>query len=398
MRSLAPILLFPLLLAACVAEPPPSENAAAALGSSATEIRFDWLTGREVHEPRLVVDRTGALLIAWRQKAEEGSDVFIARRGADGQFGEPVQANDEPGTVESYPHDEMRPAVATGPDGRLAVAWSDSRGQVRAAESRDGGATFSPSFRLEQIDEPSYRGFPELVYDDKGVLHAVWIDSRFAEGMAEEPADLFYARIADGEVVERNLTADQEPTVCGCCRPAIEIAETGEPRMVFRNADADGYRDIFSVTGAIETGFSQPRRLGHPLWKLQGCPMSGPATAGGSVLWPDGSTGRKQIMVAGYDSPESTPLFVASAGVEWSPRLSPRRVSSTGAGELLLLPGRSTSRVMVRGEAGWAVVEDDLPPWASSAHFSDGALLLVGAVNGELKTAIRLMTPEFRDS
>lgn len=390
MRSFRSALICSLLLAACSTDPAPiADDAAVAPATEPT--RFDWLAGREVHEPRLVVDSAGALLIAWRQKAEEGSDVFIARRGADGQFDEPVRANDEPGTVESYPHDEMRPAVAAGPDGRLAVAWADSRGQVRAAESWDDGVTFSPSFRLEQVEEAAYRGFPELAYGDDGILHGVWIDSRFAEGMAEEPADLFYARIADGKVAEHNLTAEQEPTVCGCCRPALEMAENGEPRMMFRNATADGYRDIFTVTGTIDSGFTPPRLIGHPLWKLQGCPMSGPATAAGSVLWADGSTGRKQLMVAGYGSSESRPLFAAGEGPEWSSRLSPRRVSSTDAGELLLLPGRSTSRIVARQEAGWVVLEDDLPRWASSAHLADGILLVVGAVNGELKSSTRPM-------
>ncbi|MCZ6508038.1 MAG: hypothetical protein O7A04_08355 [Acidobacteria bacterium] len=384
-RSPISLLVFVVLFVSCATDLPLAENGAGESPTAETGMQLDWLADREVHEPRLILDRAGNLLFVWREKADEGSNIFVALRGRDGQFTDPVRANDAADTVASYPHDEMRPAVATGPGGRLAVAWSDSRGQVRAAESTNGGATFSPAFRLEQVEEASYRGFPELVYDDDGVLHAVWIDSRFAEGFAEEPADLFYARVVDGEVTEWNLTAEQEPTICGCCRPSLEMAQSGALRAVFRNG-ADGYRDIFTVTGNLDSGFSQPRRIGQPLWKLNGCPMSGPATLAGNVSWADGSTGRKQLTTADFDSAESVPLFPEADDIDWVPRLSPRRVSSVGPGAaLLLLPGQAASRLMVRQEDRWVLVVDDLPAWASSGHLEDGALLLIGAVGGEVK-------------
>jgi hypothetical protein len=260
---------------------------------------LSWLAGRQVFEPQFLLSEQGALFLVWREESEPGSDLYIARRGEESRFGEPVRVNDEAGTVESYAHDEMRAAVAVGPAGRVGVAWADSRGQVRAAISMEGGTSFAPSIRLEQSAASAYRGFPAVAFDDAGVLHAVWIDSRFAAAGAEEPADLYYARVEDGVATESNLTAEQEPTVCGCCRTYLEVTDQGVTRALFRNASQDGYRDIFTVSAAAGADMSPPARIGQPLWKLQGCPMSGPIAAAGRVLWPDGSSGRKLLMEAG---------------------------------------------------------------------------------------------------
>jgi len=377
------LLLVVLTLGACAPEVP---REPAAETTAATRFSFDWAAGREIHEPRLIAEPDGSLLMVWREKAADGSNIYVARGLDDGTFSEPVRVNDQPDTVESYPHDEMRAAVATGSGARLAVGWSDSRGQVRAAESSDGGQTFAPSLRLEQVEAASYRGFPDLAYGEDGALHAVWIDSRFAEGMAEEPADLFYARVVDGVVTELNLTAEQEPTICGCCRPNLEIVH-GRPRALFRNSTSDGYRDIFTIAGDLETGFEAPTRVGAPLWKLRGCPMAGPMAADDLVIWPDGSTGRKLLMSSPFDDQPPVPLFAETEGETWTPRLSPRRVASgPHVPQRLLLPGQSASRLLSPGDnaGGWVVELADLPAWASSAYVTGNSLVLVGAVEGEL--------------
>ena len=76
----------------------------------------------------------------------------------------------------------------------------------------------------------------------------------FAEDFAEEPADLFYARVANGKVVEKNLTAEQEPPICGCCRTFIN-AESGSLKLAFRNTTADGYRDPFAMSSTLDAQF-----------------------------------------------------------------------------------------------------------------------------------------------
>ncbi len=351
-----------------------------------------WLAEREVHEPQLVFDDAGTLLLVWRETSDAGSDLFIARRDNDGSFEPPVRINDDEATVESFPHDEMRAAVATGQNGRVAVAWADKRGQVRAAVSADRARSFAPSIQLEQTDAAAYRGFPALAFGASGALHAIWIDSRHAEGFAEEPADLFYAIVNEGTATESNLTAHQDATVCGCCRTHLEAGEDGSVRGLFRNADEEGYRDIFTVFGQESGGLASPERIGQPLWELQGCPMSGPVSVAGRVLWPDGSSGKKILMEAGFSTDPAKPLFSADARGDWVPRLSPRSVASARPDSThVLLPGRPSTRLIARSadEDSWTLVADDLPAWATSAAHQQDHLILVGAVEGELRRALR---------
>jgi hypothetical protein len=189
-------------------------------------------------------------------------------------FGSPVRVNDATDTVESIALDGMRAAIAVTSDNTIALAWSDNRAQIRAATSTNGGISFEPSIRLDQAEEPAYRGFPSISFDQSGDLHATWIDSRFAEDFAEEPADLYYAKVSNGAVQEKNLTANQQTSICGCCRTFIN-AEAGSLKIAFRNTTAEGFRDPYAITTSKDVEFSAPQAVTSPLWELAGCPMAG---------------------------------------------------------------------------------------------------------------------------
>ena len=78
----------------------------------------------------------------------------------------------------------------------------DLYGQIRAARGSGHGRVWEPSVKLDQADTPAYRSFTAVGIDAAGAMHAIWIDSRHAPQVgAEEPADLFYARV-DGDHVD----------------------------------------------------------------------------------------------------------------------------------------------------------------------------------------------------
>ena len=386
--AIAVVTLAALALTACGAEPETSSAADSGVVASAA-VRpdsFAALVNNEIFEPQLVLEADGTLLLIWRQKGADGFDLFSSHRSADGSFSEPERINDEPGTVYAYPHDEMRPGIATGPDGLLAVVWTDERAQIRAATSRDHGAAWSPSTQLDQTDTPAYRSFTAAAIDAAGALHAIWIDSRFApQAGAEEPADLFYARLLDGEVTEVNLTADQDASICGCCRPDLQILPSGDVRAVFRNTTTDGYRDIFTLSGSVDDSFSEPNRVGAPTWELQGCPMSGPIAIDDQVMWRDADTGRWVVKMGGADGSQMMPVFPVEP-TEWKPSAAPRQIAGQSA--TVLLPGQPTSRLIERRGETWVVGREDLPVWATSAAAIGDQLLVVGAMQGELYTEV----------
>ena len=346
---------------------------------------LEALAGQQVFEPQLIVDDQGMLLL-WREKNDAGSDLYLSRRDDQGTFGPAVRVNDIEGSVGSYPMDELRAATAQGPAGEMAIAWGASNADIRVAISTDSGATFAKSVRLDQDEKPAYRGFPAIAFDAQGALHAVWIDDRLSPTPGrEEPADLFYARLSEGQVTEINLTAAQEPSICGCCRTDLTATESGV-LATFRNTTADGYRDVFTIAVDENGSSSEPQRTAAPLWKLNGCPMSGPLSVTGGTLFPDGSGGRKILMQGESASKEAEPVFADHASKDWNLLYPPRPIAShSGSRDLLLVPGRPSGRVIEREAGSWRRLPSDVPKWATSGALSEGRLLLVGAVNGELQ-------------
>ena len=350
---------------------------------------LEFLASREAFEPQVTILRDDTLVLTWRERGEAGSNIFASVKASDGGFGSPVRVNDEIDTVESYAHDGMRAAIAVGEDATIALAWADSRAQIRAAISTDGGTSFAASTRLDQAVEPAYRAYPAISFDSSGNLHAIWIDARYAKPGAEEPADLFYAELSRGQVAEVNLTADQEPSICGCCRTFIR-ADNDSLTMAFRNTTAEGYRDPATINGTRAGGFSQPLSAGEPLWELSGCPMAGPVLAGNEILWHDGSTGKKLTMLASLDERETQRLFDDEEIAGWIGRRPPRAISTVdGLSSVLLVPGEPASRLIARGPDQWTVVADDMPDWASNATYSEGMLTLVGAPSGKFRYTTR---------
>ena len=346
---------------------------------------LDSLVSNAVFEPQVTFLKDGTLLMTWRERTESGSDIFAAARTSDGTFGQPVRVNDEAGTVASYAHDGMRASIAVGSGASIAIAWADARAQIRAAISSDGGLSFAPAVRLDQAGKPAYRAYPAISFDASGDLHAIWIDSRFAEPGAEEPADLYYAKLSDGSVAEKNLTENQTPSICGCCRTFINV-ENDFLTMTFRNTTADGFRDPATITGTSNGAFSEPQTASNPLWELRGCPMAGPIVAGQEVLWNDGSTGKMLAMVSSITAPMARRVFSDAEQGEWITRRPPRAITTVdGTNSLLLVPGSPTSRLIAKSGDNWKTVANDLPPWAMSGAHEDGKLYLVGVLEGEFQ-------------
>ena len=401
-HAISIIVLAGLSLASCAAEEGNQSvsgnviSAENAVTSTTMPTGLEFLASRRVFEPQITALHDESMVLTWRERGASGSDLYASVGPPEGKFGPPVRLNDSEETVESFTHDGMRAAIAVGSGGILAVAWSDSRAQIRAAISEDGGKSFAPSFRLDQADAPAYRGFPAISFDPAGDLHAIWIDSRHAEGFAEEPADLFYSRVSAGQVTEKNLTAKQEPSICGCCRTFIS-AESGALKLAFRNTTADGFRDPFVMSGSLDGRFEGPHPVSDPLWELAGCPMAGPIRVGDEVLWHDGSTGKKLVMTSSVDEREPSRVFNDVEREDWIGRQPPRAISTPyGASEVLLIPGQPNSRLIARQGRRWVSVSSDIPSWATSSALDSNRLHLVGSLGGELRFESREIHQKLR--
>jgi hypothetical protein len=344
---------------------------------------FEFLTSVEgVHQAQLFVQSDGTLLLVWVQKGPHDLDLFVSRQGPDGKFAHPTRVNHQ--GLNRYTGDEARPSVALGPDGAVAIAWTARNNDIMLATGRQYGDIFDSPVKLNQDKGKTYRTMPSTAFSPNGKAHTIWLDPREAPEGREEPSDLYHAQIENGVVQETNLTAKQELTVCGCCRPYLAIDADGNFDIAFRNSTEGGYRDISSITGKAGA-LGEPRVTSPPIWKLGGCPMAGPIRSKGGTLWKDASTGSWRLLWSTRASAD--PEVLLSDSDDRVLGVSPRVVS--GREQWVLIGAKPHSFILARDGNSWSIERDDLPPWASSAVVHDGRLILIGGKDGHLRAEIQ---------
>jgi len=349
------------------------------------EPSFGFLTSeKDVYQSQVLLQEDDSLLLVWVQRRAGKLDLLVSRQAPGEPFSPPLQINRS--DLNGFTGDEARPSVALAPDGTVAIAWTAANNDIMLAVGFGFGKTFDAPVKLNQDDGEAFRTMPSVALAPDGVAHTVWLDPREAPKGMEEPSDLYYASVTNGAVREVNLTASQEPTVCGCCRPFIAMDENASLDIVFRNANADGYRDISRITGPAGS-LSEPQPTSPPIWKLNACPSAGPILTGGGVLWKDASTGAWRLLWS--DDPGKVPgeLFPQEDEIDFT--FSPRLVS--GRPNWVLIGGRPLGLIAERVEDDWKLVRNDLPRWASSAVVRDNQLILVGNEKGQLYTSVQTL-------
>ena len=342
---------------------------------------FGFLTSAKgVYQSQLVIQSDGSLLLVWVQKGSYDLDLFVARQQQDGQFARPVRVNQQ--GLNRYTGDEARPSVAVDSEGAVAIAWTARNNDIMLAVSSNYGEVFNAPQKLNQDEGEAERTMPSVAISPDGSVHTVWLDPREAPKGMEEPSDLYYASLYNGALKETNLTANQELTVCGCCRPYIAIDDSNTFDIVFRNASAGGYRDISRIVGTNES-LGEPQPTSPPIWKLNACPSAGPIVSRGGTLWKDASTGDWRMLWSVDASAKPTELFADRNKLELT--YSPRTVS--GREDWVLVGAKPFSMITTRKNGSWQIVRDDLPHWASSAVVINDQLILIGNEKGQLYTA-----------
>lgn len=298
--------------------------------------------------------------VTWGASAGGKTDVFLAvSRDAGATFGSPVQVNRLQG--EARLGGELPPRVALrtmsgSPTPEIVVLWT-ARGDathIRTAKSRDGGRTFALPVTLQTSGAAGDRGWPALAFDQRGAVHAIWLDhrglaaGRTAAGPAghqrgaaydgvamAQRSGLYYASVAGIRASERELARG----VCYCCKTALAAGPDGTLFAAWRHVYPGNVRDM-ALTLSRDRGrtFSAPARVSEDQWAINGCPDDGPAIAVDArgtahLVWPTVIDGPK---------PEGA-LFYASTrdGVQFTPRV---RIPTLGG------PKPSHPQIVVDGE------------------------------------------------
>jgi hypothetical protein len=162
---------------------------------------------------------------------------------------------------------------------------------IAYALSDDGGESWSETRILNADTEIAEHGFVSFFGwgEDIG---AVWLDGRAIAALSidelfelEDPVGmtLRFARLdAGGRVLERGEIDD---LVCDCCQTDAVTSAAG-PLIVYRDRTTDEVRDIAIRRAVVTTAgsgdaatarWSEPVVLGPDGWRIDGCPVNGPA-------------------------------------------------------------------------------------------------------------------------
>lgn len=229
------------------------------------------------------------------------------------------------------------PSMVVLPDGSLAAHWlvKSAPGtfdyDVTIARSFDGGRTWGRPFVPHRDGVRAEHGFVSLFAAQDGALSAVWLDGREMQPGAGDHGHgnmtLRYVKVRRDGTLSDESALDKR--VCECCQTSAAMTSAG-PVVVYRDRSEQEIRDIAIVR--LRNGkWSEPRPVFQDNWRLDGCPVNGPAVA---------ASGRR-VAVAWYTAAGNTPrvklAFSSDAGESFGAPVSVDNGNPAGRVDVLLL-------------------------------------------------------------
>lgn len=268
--------------------------------------------------PNLFAAADGRVFLSWIERRADGrSSLRYAVRAGDGWSAPQVIAEG----ADWFVNWADFPSMIELPDGLLAAHWlvrnpsAPHAYDVRIALSADGGGHWSESFSPHRDDTATEHGFVSLFATDDGQLAAAWLDGRNtqpasgADSHGSGDMTLRYAAI--GRDLRPRDEIQLDARVCDCCQTSAAVTAEG-PLVVYRDRSQLEERDI-AVVRRRDGRWEEPRALPADLWRIEGCPVNGPAVA---------AHGRR-VAVAWFTVADDVPrvrlAFSANAGASFGP-------------------------------------------------------------------------------
>jgi hypothetical protein len=130
--------------------------------------------------------------VAWSASTKDTTDIFAAvSRDGGRTFGPSARVNDIPGDARISSEAPPRIAVTTQPDGspKIVVVWTTKRGadsRILWAPSMNGGRTFLERLAVPGSEARGNRGWESIAVDSAGRVSVLWLDHRDVSPMAAE--------------------------------------------------------------------------------------------------------------------------------------------------------------------------------------------------------------------
>jgi hypothetical protein len=214
----------------------------------------------------------GKMLLSWLERAGEKTSLKFSERLPAG-WSTPMLVVSSEHLISNFAD---VPSVRALPDGSLLAHWIEMNGpdpeayDLKISTSRDGGKTWAAPASPHKDGTKTQHGFASFftVGTSTGL---VWLDGRQTAG---GKGDMTLRAATSIPVKSDMLVASR---VCDCCPTAAANTADG-PIVAFRGRTADEIRDIY-VTRLDGSAWSAPVLVHQDGWKINGCPVNGPAIA-----------------------------------------------------------------------------------------------------------------------
>ena len=282
-------------------------------------------TGPGATEPSLHTASDGRIVLGWLEPAEadtagaKAMAMRVAVRATDGKWSAPHEVVKRSDLFVNWA--DFPSVVTLGPD-RLLAHWLQKNGDspyaydVRLAESRDGGASWSESTTAHELGVQAEHGFATLLPDGQGGAHVFFLDGGANRTNKADPEYEFGGSMSlstnvwkDGTDPAAKQVLDQR--TCDCCQTGAAVTSRG-PVLVYRDRTDVEVRDIV-ITRLVDGAWTPPSRVHADEWTFDACPVNGPAIAA------DGDRVAVAWFTGAQDTPRVQVAFSTDAGATFGP-------------------------------------------------------------------------------
>jgi hypothetical protein len=235
-------------------------------------------------QPQLTTSEHGVIL-SWLENAGSTTTFKFSQRTATG-WSDPLPIAS--GT-DFFANFADLPSVVRLADRALVAHWLKMSGtdpesdayDVRLTRSSDDGRTWSPAFSPHHDGTMNEHGFASL-FDVRGAgLGLIWLDGRAIKPPATPGEDGVGDMSLRAAVYDRNWTQLSEDVVdlrvCECC-PTSAASTSDGVIVAYRDRSPDENRNIYTAR-LVGGKWSTPAPVHDDGWRIDGCPVNGPAVA-----------------------------------------------------------------------------------------------------------------------
>lgn len=243
---------------------------------------LDVPSGVGARFPFLASDTSGRTILTWTGREDDSTAyVRFAERAGSGDWKRVYTLARDSALMVNWADFAT---VVPMDDGRLVAQWM-KRGTERhayelsLAQSVNGGDIWSTPVVPHGRARQGEHGFVSMFSIPGGGTAVQFLDGTFAPDSAREMVlqhvvfDTL-ARIVAGHPLDAR--------VCDCCQTDAAVTTEG-PVVVYRDRSPEEIRDI-SIVRRTGDGWTAPVRVHPDEWRIEGCPVNGPAVAAAGTL------------------------------------------------------------------------------------------------------------------